>query len=546
MNSHGGKERISVILVAVLFVGLCSVAFVPAEEDAFIYYRYALNFSEGKGLVFNPNEWVEGYSSFLWMWILVFLATLKLDLPMAASLLSIFLGAATIGSSYILATQMKLKLHGRLATTLAVALFYPLIWWSRSGLETSCYTFLLTSSSFVYLSVQKSLRPSPPIFHIWRRHAPLGILIFLVSITRPEGILLALVVAVDRWLDDRDLSGLWRCLYPVLVGYCVFLIVRYGIYGSLTPNTSIKFNPYNIKNGLYQACSYFLYTGILPIALPIVVCTCGFPGDRDERHGFRFLVLTVLVLSVFFTVFSGGDYRDHYRFLVPTFPLVIVLFVQSMQLLSTRPTFRVPCARIAPWVGLLVVLMPSLFSMGENLSQDDAWSKSLREWRDPLDNTGNYHVIAARWILENVPSGQVVAFGQMGKTPYYSLKAGKDHVFVDTLALLDAGLARILSWKNKAVVFLQTLFSDRSLGKAYAAGREVVYEQAIEYLLDTRRPDIFIVESVFLGKPLVQSLMSHPKFRQMYSLKANIPSETSPIFLVYARSPSETGGSKKR
>src|SRR5262245_60765306 len=40
-------------------------------DDAFISFRYARNFSDGYGLVFNPGfERVEGYSNFLWVLIL--------------------------------------------------------------------------------------------------------------------------------------------------------------------------------------------------------------------------------------------------------------------------------------------------------------------------------------------------------------------------------------------------------------------------------------------------------------------------------------------
>ena len=36
-------------------------------DDAFISYRYAWNLVAGHGLVFNIDEYVEGYSNFLWV-----------------------------------------------------------------------------------------------------------------------------------------------------------------------------------------------------------------------------------------------------------------------------------------------------------------------------------------------------------------------------------------------------------------------------------------------------------------------------------------------
>jgi hypothetical protein len=36
-------------------------------DDAFISFRYARNLAAGLGPVFNPGEYVEGYTTFLWM-----------------------------------------------------------------------------------------------------------------------------------------------------------------------------------------------------------------------------------------------------------------------------------------------------------------------------------------------------------------------------------------------------------------------------------------------------------------------------------------------
>ena len=36
-------------------------------DDAFISFRYARNLLEGHGLVYNPGEYVESYSNFLWV-----------------------------------------------------------------------------------------------------------------------------------------------------------------------------------------------------------------------------------------------------------------------------------------------------------------------------------------------------------------------------------------------------------------------------------------------------------------------------------------------
>ena len=61
---------IAVALVILLGGALASWFQWWTTDDAFISFRYAENLSEGKGLVFNEGERVEGYSNFLWtLWI---------------------------------------------------------------------------------------------------------------------------------------------------------------------------------------------------------------------------------------------------------------------------------------------------------------------------------------------------------------------------------------------------------------------------------------------------------------------------------------------
>ena len=50
----------------VLLAWLTSVAWF-LTDDAFISFRYVRNLLEGHGLVFNPGEYVEGYTNFLWI-----------------------------------------------------------------------------------------------------------------------------------------------------------------------------------------------------------------------------------------------------------------------------------------------------------------------------------------------------------------------------------------------------------------------------------------------------------------------------------------------
>jgi hypothetical protein len=69
-------------------------------DDAMISMRYAWNFSHGLGLVWNPGEWVEGYSNLL-MTLLMAVPTLLLSKPLAALAVQIFGAALMLASAFL-------------------------------------------------------------------------------------------------------------------------------------------------------------------------------------------------------------------------------------------------------------------------------------------------------------------------------------------------------------------------------------------------------------------------------------------------------------
>ena len=70
MNT-GRYGRRGVLWVALALLGLClaghALHYDYVVDDAFISFRYAQNFLQGHGLVYNPGERVEGYTNFLWV-----------------------------------------------------------------------------------------------------------------------------------------------------------------------------------------------------------------------------------------------------------------------------------------------------------------------------------------------------------------------------------------------------------------------------------------------------------------------------------------------
>ncbi|MBW2295440.1 MAG: hypothetical protein JRG94_24505, partial [Deltaproteobacteria bacterium] len=121
-------------------------------DDAFISFRYAANLAAGHGLVWNPGEYVEGYTNFLW--VLILAAGMRLG--MAPEALSCTLGIASGVGVLLLLGRFSARRLGAL---------HPLVWlplftlalsrsftaWSSGGLATQLFTLLILAAQIQFI-----------------------------------------------------------------------------------------------------------------------------------------------------------------------------------------------------------------------------------------------------------------------------------------------------------------------------------------------------------------------------------------------------------
>src|ERR1044071_2150392 len=247
-------------------------------DDAYISFRYADNLVHGLGLVYNGGERVEGYSNFLW--------TMGIALGMR---LGVGPEAWTVawGVVFFAATIALLCAHGVLAGKGRgrVALGLPLAgllaavhrdWYvyATSGLETSCFTFLVT------LAYVLAVAPAAPAWSA-------GLALALAALTRPDGIvfvpffMLYMVLARPR----RMRSGL-ECAGAFLTLWLLYVARKIHYYGDFFPNT------YYAKSaslawwsqGWLYVRLYFEKYWVLALAIPLVIAAWIPPrGAGDAR-----------------------------------------------------------------------------------------------------------------------------------------------------------------------------------------------------------------------------------------------------------------------
>ncbi len=315
----------SVLLVAISAVLILHQAFYfaalggDAVDDAYISFRYARNWVEGEGLVFNSGERVEGYTNFLW--IVVLAPAIAVGLPVGP--VSMVLGGiCSLATLWLLYRYLATTPGGVWAGVLAAGLLAAdgsFALWAVGGLETALFTLLVAAGAISYLREDGGPR----------RGLATGLLFALATMTRPEGILVLGVTAfhsVARAAAERRLPGqadLLRLLGFAAV-YGPYFLWRFSYYGYPFPNTFyLKVGTSDRAAEMARGWAHLrTFVGGHGALLVPAVATLAFI-ERGVRAAASYLAL---VVGVFFAyvIYVGGDWSVG-RFFVPVLPLLYTL-----------------------------------------------------------------------------------------------------------------------------------------------------------------------------------------------------------------------------
>src|SRR5919112_5872409 len=193
------------------FVAIDGRRYFCLIDDAMISMRYAWNLSHGFGLVWNPGEYVEGYTNPL-MTLLMALPTLLFDKVGAVLAVQILGIVFVLVNAYLVMSIADQLLSGheryrRLFLTLAFLCalsYYPLLYWSLMGMETGLLTVLLS------LGILSALRYAK--HHRAAQGESVSVSLGLAFLARPDTVVLAVPVFVYAFFAGRksERSPSWR------------------------------------------------------------------------------------------------------------------------------------------------------------------------------------------------------------------------------------------------------------------------------------------------------------------------------------------------
>jgi hypothetical protein len=423
-------------------------------DDAFIPLRYAENLAAHGAPVYNLGERVEGYTSFLWMALAAVGAALGQGLTRFVQGLGALSGVGLLSATWLLWARLCPRApFGGAIVVLAVAASAPVAAWTLGGLETPLFAALVTLG--LVAGAELSSRAFPDIG--WRppRFAlGLGLLLFLTTLTRPEGALLALLVfvvalAFQRGRPAGQRAALWfAASYGALL--VAFVAWRWWYYGYPLPNTyylKSSGDPALLRErglgyvGLAATELGVAFVAALGLALFVPSGSAEVEDlERRRSRAVAWLGRALIALFVPYVISVGGDFLDLYRFFVPLLPIAFALVVSAGYTLL-RPSARPRAVRCAAALGAVALL--GAFAAGQLRLRETALKvaepERARIGVEPLGWTRLYALKWAaigRWIASVSAPDDWLAVGAAGAMPYHARVNN-----LDTFGLCDAYVA---------------------------------------------------------------------------------------------------------
>jgi arabinofuranosyltransferase len=375
-------------LAVLFFVVLTRHHWQQICDDAFITFRYADNVLAGFGPVWNRGEPVEGYSSPLWLGLLVMGKRLGATLPTFAGALGIGFSALCLVLVHRFTLAMAQSRVVAAVACAAAALVYPLYYWAPAGLETALFTALMTFGAWSLIGSVT-----------WRWSLAAA----LLGVVRPEGPLLACAL-----VGFAGLAHGRKALRPSLLGLAlapalVWFVFRRSYYGDWLPNTYYAKATGALLGRLNLGLVYTLWALALLAATALALWLAGI-ADKKIRCAFAFLTLALATV-----VGAGGDWMWHGRMLLPVLPALVALAAAGI---ARAPSHR----RLVLF--LACALAGSAFLPRASLLADAFAGRRLPQTSFQEGTMVPAALAAARFIAARYPADALVAVNHAGALPY--------------------------------------------------------------------------------------------------------------------------------
>ena len=372
------RARWLLLGAAAIVLVVHSLAYNFVTDDAYISFVFSRNLAEHGQLTFNLGQPVEGYTNFLWTFVLGLGMLVGIPPEHASRVLGTACALATLYVVFRLAERaLGRRTPWAAVPALLLACSSGFACWTSGGLETQLYTLLVTAALDALVAAVEAPRAL--------RRA--GVVLALASMTRPEGPLVAVVLGAV-WLGHRVAARLRRARAAaavpdagaargvrdeaIAVAWFVALWApwfawRWWYYGWPFPNTyyvkatgpwaAPELPRQMIDNGLYYVGVWLRQSHLL-YALPLAILGLCTARPRTPRFVLAVTCAAFSAVYLAYTVSVGGDFMGLHRFIMPMFVVAALAVTLGTEWLAGWLAGRLAGtrgARVAPVLAAVLV-----------------------------------------------------------------------------------------------------------------------------------------------------------------------------------------------
>jgi hypothetical protein len=441
-------------------------------DDAWIHQTYARNLVRYGQFAYVPDQPSAGSTAPLWTLLLSAGYFLQLDFKMWAYCLGLVLQTLTAWAAYRLASRLwPQQAKVALFAGLFCALEWHLVWATFSGMETILFIFfaLLLMERYVWLKSQISNPKSRLV---------VGLLGGLLTVTRPEGIVLFALIALDalgcylRSIPSTTLrrgsgQGSGHRFSPspkgakshlsgflgLLFGFAL-LLLPYLLFNLTTSGLPFP-NTFYAKQAEYRAeiVNFSFAMRLWRVTRPTIV-----GGQVLLLPGFVFAIYrtirekrveAALPLVWWATTLALYAWRlpkdyQHGRYLIPTIP-ILVIFGSWGTLRLLRPDSRQTIARVLSRAMSIAVLVLLLIF----------WIIGARAYAADVGFIEGEMVPVAHWLEANTPSDALIAVHDIGAVGYLV-----DRPLLDLAGLITPEVVPFIADGEQLLAFMEEKGAD--------------------------------------------------------------------------------------
>ena len=403
---HGQWAVLALLVLAgVLGAALVHYDWQRVADDAFIAFRYARNLQAGLGLVWNAGERVEGFSSPLWLGLLILGRLSGVPLPAWAG----GLGVLFLALSLLLVWRVAARLSGAglpaAAACAVAAALYPLQHWAASGLETTLFAALVTAAVWGLVAGQPlagageaGMRPGRASLPYWWY-----LVAAALGLARPEGPVLAGLLVVLGGLAHGRAAWAWQRVAVAGAPVLAWLLFRRFYYGDWLPNpyyakATGELVPRMVRGLLYA------FWGITAWLAAVLATRLAGPFDRRVVAALGFLAAPLAMV-----IGAGGDWMWHGRLLAPVLPGLAAIAVAAV----ARARAQQRAAALLACGLAFLPFAPSPSVLGAALGGRRIAAGSFQE-----GTLAQASLAAAGFVREHYPPDALVAVNHAGALPY--------------------------------------------------------------------------------------------------------------------------------